>query len=66
MSTIKVTISNELMQNYKQAEIMSPEKKFEALQTKSGCSLLLSIGTDDVFFIFPLSLLQRESKNSNA
>ena len=51
MNTPNVIISTELMKNYKQAEIMSPEKKFEALQTSTGCSLLFSIGTDNVFYV---------------
>jgi hypothetical protein len=34
------------MSNYKQAEVMAPERRFEALQTGSGRALLFSIGTD--------------------
>ncbi|MDI1257396.1 MAG: hypothetical protein PSV16_14980 [Flavobacterium sp.] len=51
MSTQKINISSELMQNFKQAEIMSPENKFEALQTDKGLSLLFSIGTDGVLYL---------------
>lgn len=51
MSTPKINISTELMKNYKQTELMSPEKKFEALQTPDGHSLLFSIGTDDAFYV---------------
>lgn len=51
MSTPKISISTELMKNYKQAELMSPEQKFEALQTVKGNSLLFSIGTDNVFYL---------------
>jgi hypothetical protein len=35
------------MKNFKQTLLMSPEKKFEALQTDNGHSLLFSIGTDE-------------------
>jgi hypothetical protein len=51
MSTSAMSFSTEFMQNYKQAELMSPEKKFEALQTNMGCSLLFSIGTDNAFYV---------------
>ena len=51
MSSPKITVSTELMQNYKQALVMSPEKQFEALQTAKGNSLLFSIGTDGVFYV---------------
>jgi hypothetical protein len=47
MSTQTITVSTELMKNYKQTLLMSPEKKFEALQTDKGHSLLFSIGTDE-------------------
>ena len=50
MSTNTITFSSELMKNYKQAEIMSPEAKFQALQTDDGCSLLFSVGADGVFY----------------
>lgn len=48
---IKINASSELMENNKQADIMSPQKKFQALQTKEGHSLFFSIGTDDVFYL---------------
>lgn len=46
-----INVTTELMKNYKQTELMSPEKKFEALQTNEGCSLLFSIGTDNIFYV---------------
>jgi hypothetical protein len=46
-----ISYSSEMITNFKQAEVMSPEDKFEALQTDSGYSLLFSIGTDDVFYV---------------
>lgn len=51
MSTQNISVSTELMKNYKQTALMSPEKKFEALQTCVGNSLLFSIGTDNVFYV---------------
>ncbi len=51
MPTPKISVSSELMKNYKQTSIMSPEKKFEALQNNAGCSLLFSIGTDNVLYL---------------
>ncbi|GAA2104534.1 hypothetical protein GCM10009841_22640 [Microlunatus panaciterrae] len=51
MTSHTVTYSTELMQNYLQAEILSPQAKFEALQTSQGTSLLFSIGTDQVFYV---------------
>lgn len=51
MSQFDITYSSELMENYRQAEIMSPEKKFEALQTQSGESILFSIGTDNNLYV---------------
>jgi hypothetical protein len=47
----KVTFSSELMQNYKQAKVVTPDSQFEALQTNEGHSLLFSIGTDNVFYL---------------
>ncbi|MCX2585609.1 hypothetical protein [Pedobacter sp. MR22-3] len=46
-----IHITSEFMQNYVQAEIMSPQSKFEALQTSTGLSLLFSTGTDNVFYV---------------
>lgn len=51
MASNKITYSSELMQNFLQGEIISPQKKFEALQTDDGYSLLFSIGTDNVFYL---------------
>ncbi|WP_345256203.1 hypothetical protein [Flaviaesturariibacter amylovorans] len=51
MQPYKISCSSELMTNYKQAELMAPDKKFEALQTAFGLSLLFSVGTDDVFYV---------------
>lgn len=46
-----LTSSSERMKNYVQAEIMSPEHKFEAVQTSTGLSILFSIGTDNTFYV---------------
>ena len=51
MSGHQITFSSELMQNYLQAEIMRPEKGFQALQTGAGNALLFSIGTDDALYV---------------
>ncbi|KAI6783691.1 uncharacterized protein J7T54_001567 [Emericellopsis cladophorae] len=48
---MKFSTSSELMLNQKHAEVMSPDKAFEVLQTPSGQSLFFSIGTDDVFYV---------------
>jgi len=48
---IKINASSELMKNNKQAAIMSPQKTFQALQTKEGHSLFFSIGTDNIFYL---------------
>lgn len=50
-SKTNLTYSAELMQNYLLAELISPQKKFQALQTSNGLALLFSIGTDDVFYL---------------
>ena len=47
----RIIASSELMKNHKQADVMSPQKKFEALQTTEGDSLFFSIGTDNVFYL---------------
>lgn len=39
------------MKNYVQAEIMSPQGNFEALQTESGLSLLFSKSTEGALFV---------------
>ncbi|GAA3618076.1 hypothetical protein [Flavivirga jejuensis] len=48
---IKINASSELMENNKQADIMSPQKAFQVLQTKEGHSLFFSIGTDNVLYL---------------
>ncbi|CAJ1333017.1 unnamed protein product [Effrenium voratum] len=45
----KIETSAELMTNYVQSDILQPQKKFQALQTQAGLSLLFSIGTSDEF-----------------
>jgi len=47
----KINYSTELMVNFKQAKIVSPQEKFHALQTDEGNSLLFSIGTDKIFYL---------------
>jgi hypothetical protein len=50
MSQYEIKYSTELMQNYFQATIMAPEKKFQALQkSDDGGALLFSIGDDGSF-----------------
>src|SRR5690606_16833478 len=51
MATQKIFTSAELMTNYMQAETLAPDKKFEALQTAEGRSLLFSIGTDQRLYL---------------
>lgn len=46
-----LSYSNELLLNYLQSEIVSPNGKFEALQTPDGHSLLFSIGTDSRLYM---------------
>ncbi|GAA4271031.1 hypothetical protein U6A24_03955 [Aquimarina gracilis] len=52
---MNITYSTELMRNYKQSEVISPQKKFQALQTDLGEALLFSIGTDGVFYLIQQS-----------
>ncbi len=47
----QITYSTELMVNFKQAEVISPQKKFQALQTNDGYSLLFSIGDDEILYL---------------
>lgn len=47
----QLTYSTELMTNFRQAEAISPQKKFEALHTKDGYSLLFSIGNNNIFYL---------------
>jgi hypothetical protein len=51
MATKKITYSTELMTNFRQAQAISPQRKFEAMHTKDGYSLLFSIGNDDIFYL---------------
>lgn len=51
VSQYKITSSTELMDNYKQAELVSPQKEFYAVQTNDVMALLFSIGTDGVFYL---------------
>jgi hypothetical protein len=46
-----ITCSSELMQNYLQTEILTPETGFEAVQKQDGTALLFSIGSDQVFYV---------------
>lgn len=48
---LKIYSSSELMTNYMQVNIIAPDKRFEAIQTTDGKSLLFSIGTDGVFYL---------------
>ena len=47
----KINSSSELMTNYIQGETVSPDKKFTALQSDKGNSLLFSISSDGVFYL---------------
>lgn len=47
----KIAFSTELMVNFKQAKVVSPQEKFQALQTSDGHSLLFSISTDHIFYL---------------
>lgn len=51
MGSTSIRYSSELMQNYLQAEVLSAEEGFEALQTTTGASLLFSIGSDGAFYL---------------
>lgn len=48
---LTLSYSSELMSNYMQGVTVSPDKKFEALQSPDGHSLLFSIGSDGVFYL---------------
>ncbi|PEN09153.1 hypothetical protein CRI93_00005 [Longimonas halophila] len=61
MSTLDITYSAEMMENRLQAELISPQEKFEALQTHDGHSLLFTVGTNGV-----LNLLRDESGKTAA
>ncbi|MCJ1398294.1 hypothetical protein MMC11_001491 [Xylographa trunciseda] len=49
LGSYSLTYSSELMQNYIQGEIVSPQGKFEALQTSDGHALLFALSTSGVF-----------------
>lgn len=51
MTDYKITASSELMQNYRQAQVMAPENDMKAVQTASGDALLFSIGTNAEFYV---------------
>ena len=61
MSSINLTYSSEMMQNYLPAELISPQEKFEAFQTDDGHSLLFSISSEGVLY-----LISEESGSSAA
>ena len=46
-----MTYTSEMMKNYLHAELISPQEKFQALQTGDGHSLLFSIATDGNFYL---------------
>lgn len=46
-----ITSSTELMVAYKQAEVLAPDAKFEALQTTAGNALLFGVSTDGAFSV---------------
>ena len=48
-STLSLTYSSDLLQNYVQGEIVSPTGKFRALQTIDGHGLLFSIDSSGLF-----------------
>ena len=49
LGSYSLTYSSELIQNYIQGEIVSPQAKFEALQSSDGHTLLFAISTSGVF-----------------
>ncbi|KAH8686166.1 hypothetical protein BGZ61DRAFT_533733 [Ilyonectria robusta] len=48
---MQITGKSELMKNQKHAEVLSPTKTFDVLQTPEGDSLFFSIGTDNIFYV---------------
>ncbi|GLA06303.1 hypothetical protein AnigIFM60653_006834 [Aspergillus niger] len=48
-SSFTLTHSSDLMQNYLRSQVVSPDERFEALQTDSGLCLLFSIDTAQSF-----------------
>jgi hypothetical protein len=47
--TLTLAYSSEMMTNNLQAELIAPQKKFDALQTADGHSLLFAVGTNGAF-----------------
>lgn len=47
MTTYEIKHSTELMENYVQASVMSPEKEFRAVQAPDGRALLFAIGSEN-------------------
>jgi hypothetical protein len=50
-ATLSLQHSSDIMQNYVQGEIVSPQGKFEALQTGDGHALLFAVDTEGVFHV---------------
>ena len=48
---MQINFESELMENQKQAVVMSPGLAFEVLQSQDGDSLFFSIGTDNIFYL---------------
>ncbi|MEO6038213.1 MAG: LamG-like jellyroll fold domain-containing protein, partial [Saprospiraceae bacterium] len=46
-----LTVTTELMENYKHAQVMEQQHAFQALQTAEGHALFFSIGTDNTFYV---------------
>ncbi|MCJ1314634.1 hypothetical protein MMC25_008316 [Agyrium rufum] len=58
--TYSLAYSSDLIQNYIQGETVSPQGKFEAVQTSDGHTLLFSVSTSGI-----LSVIQESSGTSN-
>jgi hypothetical protein len=48
---MKISFESELMQNRKQATVLTPDRAFEVLQTQEGDAIFFSVGTDGVFYV---------------
>lgn len=48
---MQIISDSELMENRKQATVLSPDRVFEVLQTQDGDAIFFSIGTDGVFYV---------------
>ncbi len=46
-----ISVTTDLMLNYKHAQVMGQQHSFQALQTAEGHALFFSIGTDNVFYV---------------